>query len=95
VEPRHGTVECGRHGSQPATFVCRHLVQCVRDRQPAGFHTAGNSDAERPDAWCSACEEKVQSTGGEWTDESESFAGVTLLCGQCYDQARRLNADHA
>lgn len=40
---------------------------------------------------CTACEEKVNSLGEEWNDESEAFAGVTLLCGTCYDRAKELN----
>lgn len=91
MNPRDQTVECREHGSQPATFVCRHLVQALRDRRPVGFWTSDDAVNPRPDAWCDACEAKVQSTGGEWTDESEGFAGVTLLCGTCYDEARRMN----
>ena len=56
-----------------------------------GFFTAEAARHPRPDAWCAACEEKVWQTGGEWTDESEAFAGVTLLCAGCYDKARALN----
>ncbi len=83
-------IECDEHGSQETTFVCQHLVQSLRDGRPVGFFVSRDADRPRPDAWCAACEEKVQSTGGEWTDESEAFAGVTLLCGACYDQARAL-----
>ena len=85
-------VECCTHGKQQATYVCQHIVQSLRDGKPRGFWSAepepGN---ERPDSWCTACEEKVNSTGGEWNDESEEFAGVTLLCGECYDRAKEMN----
>lgn len=59
--------------------------------QPAGFWTSNDPTNPRPHAWCTACETKVQSTGGDWTDESEAFAGISLLCGTCYDEVRRFN----
>ena len=37
------------------------------------------------------CEAKVQETGGVWNDESETFAGVMLLCSSCYDLAKAIN----
>ena len=86
-------VECAEHGPQQATYVCRHLVESLRTGKKVGFWWADDPDNPRPDAWCSACEEKVQETGGEWVDESESFAGVTLLCGACYDRAKKLNLE--
>jgi hypothetical protein len=86
------TVHCGEHGPQQATFVCRHLVESLRESRRVGFHCADDAANPRPDAWCGACEAKVAGTGGEWTDESEAFAGVTLLCGSCYDRVRQLNS---
>lgn len=83
-------VECDEHGPQEATFVCGHLARSLALGVRAGFFTSG-SDAPRPDAWCAACEEAVGSTGGEWTDGSEAFAGITLMCASCYDAVRALN----
>lgn len=84
-------VECFKHGKQQATYVCQHIVQSLRDGQPKGFWSSGESpDNPRPDSWCSACEEVVNRVG-EWNDESESFAGVSLLCGACYDLAKEMN----
>ena len=85
-------VECCTHGKQQATYLCQHVVQSLRDGEPRGFWSAEPAPGnERPDSWCSACEDKVNSTGGEWNDESEAFSGVTLLCGACYDRAREMN----
>ncbi|MDX1572353.1 MAG: hypothetical protein R3200_17865 [Xanthomonadales bacterium] len=87
----NGCVECCHHGRQPATFVCQHLVQSLRDGRARGFWTsAEDPDNPRPDAWCGDCEALVNRVG-EWNDESEAFAGVSLLCGLCYDRARALN----
>ncbi|NIP23995.1 MAG: hypothetical protein GWN77_02925, partial [Gammaproteobacteria bacterium] len=70
-------VECDKHGLQQATFVCRHIVQSLRDGKPRGFWSSEESpDNPRPDSWCDACEQLVNRVG-EWNDESEAFAGVT------------------
>ena len=88
-EQRH--IECSVHGEQQATYVCQHLVQSLRTGKRVGFWCAEDNGNPRPDAWCDECEKMVQSTGGEWTDESEAFAGITLLCGACYDRAKANN----
>ena len=84
-------VECCEHGKQPATYVCQHTVQSLRDGKPRGFWSSVESpENPRPDSWCSACEDVVNRVG-EWNDESEAFAGVKLLCGACYDKAKQMN----
>lgn len=85
-------VECCEHGEQQATYVCQHIVQSLRDGQPRGFWSSEASpDNPRPDSWCDECEAVVNRVG-EWNDESEAFAGVTLLCGACYDRAKQMNS---
>ena len=85
-------VECAEHGPRQATYVCRHLVQSLHDGRAVGFFCAEPGGNPRPDAWCASCEARLQRTGGEWTEESEGFAGVTLLCAGCYDRVRELNS---
>lgn len=92
MDPRAGTVECPEHGTSQATFVCQHIAASLRTRKPVGFFTAEADGYPRPDAWCAACEEQVWWTEGEWTDQSEAFAGVTMICGECYDRASALNS---
>jgi hypothetical protein len=85
------TVECNEHGAQEATFVCRHLAESLSTRRPVGFYFASEA---RGDAWCSACEHVRVREGGEtgdWNERSEAFAQITLLCGSCYDEVKRLN----
>lgn len=85
-------VECCQHGQQQATYVCQHIIQTLRDGKPRGFFSSEESpENPRPDSWCGECEDLVNRIG-EWNDESESFAGVSLLCGACYDRAKELNA---
>ncbi|MEX0958393.1 MAG: hypothetical protein WDZ63_03810 [Burkholderiales bacterium] len=90
-DPHDRHVECTEHGTQPAKYVCRHLVQSLRSGDTIGFWQADDAGNPRPDAWCTACEQEVQATGGEWTDESEAFAGVTLICAACYDKVKERN----
>jgi hypothetical protein len=84
-------VECGEHGAQDATFVCQHVVLGLREGIPYGFWWALDPGTPRPDAWCTACNEMVAASDGEWTSKAEEFAGVTLLCGGCYDRAHAMN----
>jgi hypothetical protein len=84
-------VECGEHGTQEATFVCQHLVHSLQSGEAVGFHWSPSEDTTRGDAWCSACEAERIRCGGDWNDESEAFAGISLLCGACYDRVREIN----
>jgi len=79
-------VECRIHGTSHATYVCQHLVK----GQGVGFFTNDDPDDPQPDAWCGDCE-KMLTKEGEWNDASESFAKVTLLCGGCYEVAKKRN----
>lgn len=91
TEARDGLVECPDHGLQQATFVCQHIVKGLREKKNYGFWWAQDTDNPRPDAWCTACNEFLATNGGEWNDETEGFASVTLLCGGCYDRAKKDN----
>jgi len=31
---------------------------------------------------------------GEWNDENEALAGVTVICSECYDFVKELNLRH-
>ncbi|HKR66143.1 MAG TPA: hypothetical protein VJZ00_20600 [Thermoanaerobaculia bacterium] len=68
-------------------YVCRHLVR----GEKLGFFTAEPPDSEYPDAWCRDCERVRIAEGGDWNERSEEFAGVTVICSQCYVAARERN----
>ena len=81
-------VECSVHGKQQETFVCQNIVQSLRDNIPRGFWSAEeNHENTRPVFWCNECEQLVNSVG-EWNDETQAFAGVTLLCGGTTEQKK-------
>lgn len=86
-------IHCEVHGFQDETFVCQHIVRGFAESTPYGFWYAADSDQERPDAWCTLCEELVAGAGGEWTEEVLAVAQVKLLCGKCYDLAKAMNIE--
>ncbi len=84
-------VMCDEHGEQQATYVCQHLADSIETGNVVGYFCSTESpDNPRPDAWCIECEEYYQEIGC-WNDQTEKFAGITLLCGRCYDKAKKMN----
>lgn len=82
-------VICGKHGSTPATWACRHVTAGVA----CGFHAdEASSDNPWPDAWCDLCEEALQEAG-EWTDDASRVADIKALCTHCYEVARARNCE--
>lgn len=71
--------------------MCRHILLSLEDREPVGFHWPANSDEDRPNAWCSACDDLERGHDGEWSEDSLEVVGISLVCGDCYDEAKRLN----
>ena len=85
------TVTCRTHGEQRRTFVCKHIVQTLHDRTPRGFFWADGEAGEDDCAWCAECEERRAAAGGEWTVELTDEMDIALLCGSCFDTAKRIN----
>jgi hypothetical protein len=84
-------VVCRTHGEQRETFVCKHIVETLHDRRPRGFFWAGGDGDGDECAWCAECEDKRIAAGEEWTDELTNDMGIALLCGSCFDTAKRIN----
>jgi hypothetical protein len=68
-----------------ATFMCHHLLHSTG----AGFFGDFGRDP-RPDAWCARCDE-VLAAWGDWNEENERFAQISLVCAGCYDEIRARN----
>ena len=79
-------VHCREHGERWPTFVCRHLVRGTGRGFIQGQPLSDDDSAEQC-AWCNECEEVRIKCGGNWTDESEGFAGVTMICDLCFKAA--------
>ena len=83
------TATCPVHGSQPATMVCQHIVEGLTNKHRVGlWWTSEGPGNPRPDAWCTACNERVAKTSGEWTGDALEQAKPQTLCGACYDAAK-------
>ena len=82
-------INCGQHGLQDTTFVCRHIADSLLTGTAVGFHWPRESEGDpRPDAWCSTCERMRIDGGGDWTEEMERHLDIKILCGGCYDRAK-------
>jgi len=86
------TILCNVHGPQQPTLVCQHIVSGLVAKERVGFWwTREDPDNPRPDAWCTACKERLNLNGGEWTGEVLELAKPQNLCGVCYDLARKFH----
>ncbi len=96
VDESTRTTRCREHGQVREAFVCRHLVNALMEPPPEriGFFRPDPDVGETSDeleGWCAACEVIRRRVGG-WNDESEAYAGVTLICSECYDTLHRSQA---
>ena len=82
--------ECDDHGTNVATYVCKHIADGLSAKSTPGFVCyPGEDDDGFADAWCEACEEFLVANGGEWDDDLVKVPdGLAILCGDCYLDAR-------
>jgi hypothetical protein len=86
------TVRCATHGEQQRTRVCQHIVNGLTSKTRVGFFwTTFDPQNARPDAWCLDCENRVRKTGGDWVDDAVDQLKPQVLCGACYDHAKRFH----
>ncbi|MDR4952244.1 hypothetical protein REB14_08675 [Chryseobacterium sp. ES2] len=86
-------VDCGSHGYSRPAFVCQHLDLEAPKGFEEAFDTYKGIELEEDDdfqAWCSDCE-KIRIENDGWTEESEKFAGITLICENCYFELKEFN----
>src|SRR6266567_1528811 len=79
---------CASHGEADKAYVCSHLVA-----EGAGFGFNRKKPSRRnpfPDAWCDNCE-IVRAAHQGWTEESEKFLEIKLVCSGCYERMRILH----
>jgi hypothetical protein len=83
------TIHCETHGEAPRTFVCQHIASgLIRHERVGFFWTREDHGDLHPDAWCSACEERVKRTGGKWEGDALDHLQPKMLCGECYELAK-------
>ncbi|MDB5471573.1 MAG: hypothetical protein JWR84_3133 [Caulobacter sp.] len=78
-------VACGRHGSRPATYVCKHVAESLDDGVQRGFWWAKDEEGHFQ-ALCSACDDLPQHV---WEQVGSSL-GV-MLCLDCFVRAAQIN----
>jgi hypothetical protein len=82
-------VNCATHGlGRPGALVCQHISQGLAERRRVGFFwTSSDPGNPCPDACCTDCEQRFQSTG-EWVGEALQNLNPQVLCADCYEIAK-------
>jgi len=78
------TIKCGTHGKQEETFVCRHIIETLKDGEARGFHWNRADGVFQ--AICTAC--------NELSDEEFAAAepeNINALCFGCFQDAAAIN----
>jgi hypothetical protein len=87
-----GEVNCPTHGLQESTLVCQPIVDGLRRKVRVGFWwNTENVSSGRPDACCTDCNGRVKHAHGEWIGEALEKANPQILCGACYDLAKKFH----
>jgi hypothetical protein len=83
------SIICDMHGPSQRTFVCQHVAEGLLNRERVGFFwTVEGPENPYPDAWCTACEERVRETDGEWEGEALAHLNPQIMCCHCYEVAK-------
>lgn len=85
-------VRCSTHGPQGMGLACTHVAHAIDSGEQVGFFWGElPDDAARPDAWCSACEERwLARPPGELTDDWFRSCQFKILCAHCWDLAKQV-----
>lgn len=82
------TCNCSTHGKQGIGLVCIHVAYATEERRRVGFFWGNQDDLSRPDAWCQACEDRLEALrdgdGDEWFKEAD----FKIFCALCWDHAK-------
>ena len=78
------TITCGTHGEQDETFVCKHIIETLKDRESRGFHW-NNVDGGF-EAICSCCNDMSEK---DFAARVEDL--IRPLCFGCFQDAAVIN----
>ena len=78
-------VQCDEHGEDTAAFVCTHILDTLRDREPRGFLWLRDDGGE----YSAICQDCNESTDEEWEEMSSDV--IRLVCLGCFKKAASLN----
>jgi hypothetical protein len=83
------TVECSKHGTSEAVFVCNHETRTLHDGQPRGLRM-WHDDNGNICGWCHECAARADaSTVGP--DRVPLKFQVDSLCVKCFEPIRLAN----
>lgn len=77
-------LKCGTHGRQKETFVCRHIIETLKDHEPRGF--CWDVVDGTHEAICSACNDLGEAEFQQSLDEL-----IQGLCFGCFREAAQIN----
>jgi hypothetical protein len=84
------TVECSKHGTGEAVFVCNHTTRTLQDGQPRGLRMWRDENGNTC-AWCHECAARADgSTVGP--DRVPLKFKVEALCPKCFEPIRQANS---
>ncbi len=83
-------VECREPGKSRPAFVCKHLMQTLRDQIPRGVIWLRDEDGN-VNSYCGERSMRLEQAGGDRNDELEAEAGVKLICEGCFWRVLSIN----
>lgn len=91
ANPPSQVVACGRHGHRAPAYVCQHLSQALPGQTSVGLNLVYDDDGHA-NAWCDTCDAFLHADGGEWNDETEAHAQISLICDGCLEELKTFNS---
>ena len=82
------SAECPAHGRQGIGLACTHVAHAIDSGARVGFFWGDDTDIARPDAWCTACNEKLLALRGASSERWFEEADFKILCAACWDEAK-------
>lgn len=86
----NGMIECREHGQSRRAYVCAHVSHTLSDGIPRGVIWSRDEDG-CVNAYCDACDARLEAAGGEWIDEVVTAADIKLICEPCFRRTLSIN----
>lgn len=84
-------LDCEKHGKQNEAFICSHLVSTLADKAARGLVWSRDEDGSI-NAYCLGCDDMLTQAGGEWSEDLQDKAGISIACEACIMPLFDLNA---
>ena len=77
-------IECEQHGRRGQAYLCQHLTLKSSGK---GFFTPNGQVPKvgvAMQGWCQECEDYLLKNGGQWNEETQTFANIYAICEGCF-----------